>query len=108
VPKGVAEGGVLDQHMVELEIECLVTDIPETLHPLVEHLHVGDSLLVKDLELPPNVVALDDPDARIATVSELAIAETEEGEAVEGEGADSTEPERIGRVRKDEDEEGSS
>lgn len=105
VPKGVAEGGVLDQHMVELQVECLVTDIPETLQPLVEHLQIGDSLYIKDLEMPPNVVALDDPEERIATVSELAIAETEEEEAIEGEAAESAEPERIGRVRKDEDEE---
>lgn len=104
VPKGVAEGGVLDQLMVELQVECLVTDIPETLHPLVEHLKVGDSLLVKDLKLPPNVVALDDPEERIATVSELAIAAQEEEEAVEGEEGETAEPERIGRVRKDEEE----
>jgi len=105
VPKGVAEGGVLDQHMVELQVECQVTDIPETLHPLVEHLQIGDSLYVKDLEMPPNVVALDDPEERIATVSELAIAEPEEEEAIESEGEESAEPERIGRVRKDEEEE---
>jgi large subunit ribosomal protein L25 len=104
VPKGVAEGGSLDLHLADLEVECLVSQIPETLHPLVVDLGLGDSLLVKDLELPDGVTATLDGDDRVATVRVVLEVE-EEAEASdedEGEG-ESGEPERIGRVRKDDD-----
>jgi len=100
VPKGVSDGGVLDQHMGEIEIECLVTEIPGTLHPFVGNMALGESLLVKDLVLPPGVNALAEPDERIATVREL---EEAPAAAVPVEGAEGVaEPERIGRVRKEE------
>lgn len=100
VPKGVSEGGVLDQHMGEIEVECLVTDIPGTLHPLVGHLGLGESLLVKDLILPAGVKPLAEPEERVATVRELVEAPPP---APVVEGAEGPmEPERIGRVRKEE------
>lgn len=98
--KGISDGGMLDQHMVELEVECLVAEIPGTLHPSVTDLELSASLLVKDLELPPGVVALADPEERVATVRVLL--EQPEAEEAEGEeGAAGAEPERIGRVRKE-------
>lgn len=102
-PKGVSEGGVLEQHMAEIEVECLVTDIPDTLHPLVKELTLGQSLFVKDLQLPPGVKVLADPGERIATVRALVEEAATPVGAVEGEEA--AEPERIGRVKKDEAEE---
>lgn len=101
VPKGISAGGLLDQLLPELEISCRVADIPHTLHPLVNELDLEESLLVKDLELPPGVVAVTDPEERVATVRTLATArEPEVTEEVEGE---TEEPERIGRVRKEEE-----
>jgi len=101
-PKGASEGGILDQVMSDLEVECLVTQIPDTLHPAVTHLGILDALLVKDLVLPPGVTPLAAPDERVAVVRKLGETPTEtpvvEGEATEAE------PERIGRVRKDETE----
>lgn len=101
-PKGVADGGVLEQHLADIEVECLVTQIPDTLHPLVSELELGASLLVKDIELPDGVQVTGDPEERVATVR--AIAEEEEVEATDEEVGDTSEPERIGRVRKDEPE----
>jgi len=99
-PKGISEGGVLDRHMADLEVECLVTDIPATLHPVVTELGLGESLLVKDLELPTGVAALADPENRVATVSALMAApEVEEVEEVKEE--KEAEPEVIGRARKE-------
>jgi large subunit ribosomal protein L25 len=105
VPKGVAEGGILDQLMPDLEVECKVTDIPNVLSPLVTELGVGDSLLVKDLNLPEGVIPTADGNEIVALVR--ALAEVEEPAAEEGvEGAVTAEPERIGRVRKEEELEG--
>ncbi len=102
VPKGISDGGMLDQVMPDLEVECLVTDIPDTLNPVVRDLGVGDSLLVKDLVLPPGVTATADGEDRVATVKILATTAAEE-ETPEGEEEESDQPEMIGRVRKDED-----
>lgn len=101
-PKGVSEGGVLDQSIGQIEVECLVTDIPDTLHPLVTHLALGESLYVKDLKLPAGVVALADPDDRIATVRKIVEA-APAAPAAEGEEAAVAEPERIGRIKKEEE-----
>ena len=104
VPKGVSDGGVLDQHLADLGIECLVTEIPETLRPIVTELGLGESLLVKDLEMPAGVVALVDPDDRVATVR--ALVEAAEPEAAEEAEEATAEPEVIGRVRKEEENKG--
>jgi len=106
VPKGVTEGGTLDQLLSEVEIECLALAIPEKLQMLVSHLGIGEFLYVKDLELPDGVSALTDGDHPVATVRVLVEEEApEEVEAGEEKGG---EPERIGRVRADESEEGKS
>jgi len=105
-PKGISEGGMIDQSLLQIEVECLVTEIPDTLHPLVTHLGMNESLLVKDLVLPPGVtplVELNRPVCTIRKMAEEVVAPVEE--AVEG--AETTaEPERIGRIKKEEPGEG--
>ncbi len=104
VPKGVGEGGLLDQYMADLEVECLVTAIPETLHPLVTHLGLNESLLVKDLDLPTGVVPLAGTDETVAVVRPKATADAEE--TTEEDEEKTAEPERITRERKEQDEKG--
>ena len=104
IPKGISEGGILEQAIASVEVECLVTEIPDTLHPLVTELKLGDSLFVKDLQFPPGVNPLANPDDRVASVKLLAV-EAAPAPAPEGEAAPA-EPERIGRIRKEEPEEG--
>lgn len=100
VPKGVSDGGSLDQHLSDLEVECLVTEIPETLHPFVTELGLEETLFVKDLELPPGVTVLTDPDERVATVRPLIAEAEEESKEEDGEAA---QPEVIGRAPKEEE-----
>ncbi|MBI1826323.1 MAG: 50S ribosomal protein L25 [Planctomycetes bacterium] len=105
-PKGLSEGGVLEQALASMEVECLVTEIPDTLRPVITEMKVGDTLYVKDLVLPPGVTALADPSDRIATVK-LFVEEAAAAPAVEvAAEAVPAEPERIGRIRKEEPEEG--
>ena len=99
-PKGIGNGGVLDQHLAEIEVECLMTQIPDTLTPLVTHLDIGDTMLVGELELPPGVTALTNPQERLASVTVLA----EEPEAAEEETeSESAEPEIITKGKKEEE-----
>lgn len=100
VPKGVGEGGILDQIINDIEIECTMMQIPDSLRLVVSDLGLDEALCVKDLDMPEGVVALPDPDLKIVVVRTPAeVAEEEPAEAEEGE--PSTEPERIGRVREE-------
>src|SRR5882757_9319989 len=65
-PKGEALGGVLQQIIAELEIECLVTDIPDIIRHNVSDMAVDDVVHIKDLKLPPGVRALQDEDLIVA------------------------------------------
>ena len=95
--KGEADGGVLQQVLAELEIECLVTDIPDMIRYNVSELALNTVLHVKEITLPPNVKALNDGEQIVATVRE--IVEQAVTTAAEGESA---EPEVIGRKAEDE------
>ena len=90
-PKGEADGGVLQQIISELEVECLVTEIPEAIRHNVNEMALNDVVHIKDLKLPAGVKALQDEDLIVATVKEIvevAAVAAEEGAA---------EPEVIGR-----------
>ncbi len=54
-PKGSTEGGILEEHADRLEVECLVTNMPETLVVSVKEVGVGDVLHASDVELPEGV-----------------------------------------------------
>jgi large subunit ribosomal protein L25 len=89
-PKGEAEGGVLTQVVSELEIECVVTDIPSAIVHNVSDMGLDSVLHLKDLALPAGAKAMQDPELILATVKELAEEEATEGETAE--------PEVIGKV----------
>jgi large subunit ribosomal protein L25 len=97
-PKGEEDGGVLQQVVMELEIECLVTDIPDAIRHNVTEMGMNSVLHIKDLSLPAGVKALQDEDLIVATVREI----TEEAAAAPAEG-ESAEPELIGRKATDEE-----
>lgn len=91
-PKGEEEGGVLQQVIKELEVECLVTDIPDAIRHNVSEMGMNSVLHIGDLKLPTGVRVLQDADLIVASVRE--ILEEAAAAPVEGESA---EPELIGR-----------
>ena len=99
-PQGAQEGGTLEQHLAEVEVECLVTQIPERIRVRVHDLGLDDSLHMRDLELPPDVNAVTGADTMVCTVRKAAVEVVEEAEEeAEKEG---TEPEVIGRSKEEE------
>jgi large subunit ribosomal protein L25 len=90
------DGGVLDQAMREVTVECLPTVIPESLEVDVSALMIGDSVRVADIVVPAGVTLLVDEDTTLASVVppvseedlEVAVEEVPFGEEVE--------PERVG------------
>ena len=92
-------GGVLDQALRELEVECLPGDIPSSIDVDVTALTIGHSIFVRDVPLA-NGTILNDPDIPVCTVVPPRVEE----EPVEVEEETTAEPELI-RKAKDEDEE---
>lgn len=106
-PAGVREGGGLLQEVLrELSVECLPKNIPTGVELDIDHLQLGDSIHVSDVTIE-NATILNPPDLVICSVTTPqveALPEDEEAEAAVGE---EVEPELIGD-RKGEAEETSS
>ncbi len=91
---GLKEAGAILEHPVSMiEIECLATQIPDSIIVDVSGLNAGDAIIASELKLPDGVTTTLDEDTVVATIS--IIAEAEEAEVVEG--ATGTEPEVIGK-----------
>src|SRR6185295_5723956 len=76
-PVGVLdEGGVLDQVLYELHVECLPGNIPEAAEVDISGLHVGDSVRVSDISMP-NVTILMDGELPVASVLQPRVQEEE-------------------------------
>ena len=107
---GVKEGGVLDVIHHEIEVECLPTQIPEKFQIDLKEMKIGDTIHMKDIEVPEDVtcklepeetmVALHPPRKEEEPVSDeegiqepeviekgKKVAEGEEGEAAAAPGA---------------------
>lgn len=101
--KGVKEGGVLEEILRDISVECLPKDIPNSFEVDVTELDIGDSIHVSSLEVSEEVDILKDPEETIVTIlapkmeievaaaeaeaeaeAEEAAAEEAEGEAPEG------------------------
>ncbi len=96
-PKGTKDGGVLQQIIMELEVECLVTEIPDIIRHNVAEMALNDVLHVKELKLPAGVRAILDGDQIVAQVKEVKEEDADATAAAEGE----AEPEVIGKKKED-------
>lgn len=79
------ENGVLGNPVKSLTIECLPMNIPDKITIDVTHLHVGNSIHVRDLSVP-DITIKDAPEEVIAVVTHAA-REVADTPAAEGEGA---------------------
>jgi large subunit ribosomal protein L25 len=77
-PAGAQEGGLLEEHLDRIEIECAVTDIPESIDVSVKGLKIGDSLHARDIPLSPEIKLITDPDTLLIACRLPAAAAVEE------------------------------
>jgi large subunit ribosomal protein L25 len=101
IAPGTTHGGVLDQPLHSLSVECLAISLPDSIRVNIGELDVGGVIHVKDLVLPPGVKAMADPEAIVVHVT-TPTAMPEPGAVVEPTGA--AEPEVIGRKAAEEEE----
>jgi large subunit ribosomal protein L25 len=102
-PVGTHEGGALDVNMVDVEVECVATEIPDMIRVNVAEMKLGDFMHVSDLELPEGMKAVSPAEAIVCSIRAKTAAAEVEAEEVEEEG-EAQEPEIIGRKEKEEDE----
>ncbi len=108
-PIGVANGvknfgGLLEQNLRALSIECLPRDLPDRITVDISALNVGDSIHVRDIPLPSGVTVKMQPD--LTAFSVLAPVIEEEPVAAEA-GAAAAVPEVI-KEKKEEGEGGAA
>ena len=96
-PAGEADGGVVQQAITDVSLECPVAAIPEEIRVMITHLNVGDSMQLKDIDLAEGLKLLDDPDSVLCTCAVIA----EEIEVVAEE--EVAEPEVIGEKKEGEE-----
>lgn len=96
---GTRDGGVIEHHIHEVEIECPVIAIPEKLLMSIGDLVIGGHKTLGELDLPPGVTLLDDPH-QVVVHCVTPAAESDDDAAPA-----SAEPELIGRKAADDEEE---
>lgn len=95
---GVKEGGIMEHFLHDIEIECLPSDLPDTITLDISELEIGDSIHVSDLPKLEGVKFLTASDQvvcvvthqkeEVTTTVEDALGEEADLEAEEGEGAE--------------------
>ncbi len=100
VAPGIRAGGVVQQPLHEVEIECPAGSIPENIEVNINHLELDQAIHARELELPEKAKLLT-PEEQIVVQCVMPTV-VEEEEAVPGEGA---EPEVIGKAAEEEGEE---
>lgn len=99
-PVGVRDlGGVLQEVLREIHVECLPADIPEGVDIDINGLGIGDTVHVSDVSLPKARI-LNDPDLVICTVTPPTAAALPEGTESEDTAGGDLQPELV-RSRKD-------
>lgn len=99
-PVGVKEGGVLQQFLHKLEIECLPKDIPQRLDINIQDLKLGDAIHVKDLNFE-NITILNLESSVVVAVTHPKVEKeaTPEELAAQAE----AQPEVIGKDKEEEE-----
>ena len=103
---GIATGGVIDQPIHLLAVECLAIAVPDSIRVNVSALQLGQAIHVKELVLPEGVKSLSDPEAVVVQVIAKLVEPEAPAAAPEGAvAAEQAEPEVIRRERPAEEEE---
>ena len=100
--QGTHEGGIIEEHADRIEVECVVTNMPEVISVSVKEVGVGNVLHAGDIPLPEGVKLVSPPDTILVTCHLVAAAKTTE----ELEEEAPTAPEVIGEKKEEAEGEG--
>lgn len=91
---GALAGGVLEQPLHSITVDCLAYQIPDKIQVRVGALDLGQAIHIRDLEIPENVHCHNPPDAIVVHIIQV---QTQDLQAVEAAAAGAAEPEVIGK-----------
>ncbi|MBT1280293.1 50S ribosomal protein L25/general stress protein Ctc [Thermoanaerobacter sp. CM-CNRG TB177] len=80
-----SKGGIVQHQLWELTVESLPDKIPQEIVVDLSKLEIGDTLFVKDIQVPEGVKVIDDPDEIVVSVLAPRESEEEAEEAAETE-----------------------
>lgn len=103
-PMGVEKGGILEQLLREVDVECLPTDLVETINVDVSGIDLNKRMSAGEIVMPAGVVLLTPKTVGIAAVTEPKLEEepaAAEGAAAPAEGEAAKEPELIKKPEKE-------
>jgi len=99
--RGVKEGGILQELVTDIEIECVVTEIPEFIRVDLSPLGLNQSLHAGDIKLPAGAALVTDAETVVVTIKPAVEEEVAEEAPEAAEGA---EPEVIARGKEEAEE----
>lgn len=104
VPVGVGLGGEMVHPFSDIDIECFLMQIPESIKVKIDHMNIGDTIRIKDLELPDGVKILKHlPDDIVVSVRHKKAEEVAAVAVPGAEGDAAKEPEVLARGKKEEE-----
>jgi len=81
---GVREGGILDQTALTIRVSALPDALPRAIEFDVTEIALGESVHAGDLQMPPGVTMVTEPEFGIASVTTTRASLAEEDEGEEG------------------------
>ncbi len=102
-PAGVEAGGIMEQVLRSVEVECLPADLVEDFKVDVSALKIGDSMLVRDLELGDKYTVITSGALAVVAVAQPREEEAAPDAAAATGVAAGTEPEVIAKGKKEEE-----
>ncbi len=99
--EGALQGGVVDYHVTNIDVECLPMDIPDSIRVEIAHLEIGQTMHARDVVAPEGTKVVADPELIIVGVLAPKMGVEEEEEALEA--AAAAEPEVIGEKKEEEE-----
>lgn len=77
-------GGLMEVSIHALEVECVPADLPDLITIDVSELNLNDAIHVRDLKLPPGVVARGDADLTVIRIAPPTVQEAAAATATAG------------------------
>jgi large subunit ribosomal protein L25 len=74
-PEGLGSGGLVQEIMHEIEVECLPANIPGEISLDISKLKMGDVLHASDVQLPENVKLITAPHITLVTITQIKAEE---------------------------------
>ena len=82
---GIKEGGVVEHHLRELQVECLPQDVPDQIEVDITDVELGGMIHVSDLVVPTGVTILTNPEDAVLSIITPAVLRVEADLSVPGE-----------------------